>query len=245
MKEHPLLLSRPMVHALQNTVPGVWPPKSIDASQPFKWQTRRIVKNLRIRMRTTVTSDFAQLLPRSALRAPKGHVYKAHLNQHGAVSAVMHDGKTLGVKPGEFDFLCPYSAAGETLLVDYGGRKGWEVTVGDRVWFRETWHESDGGPDYFAADYAEGEAPGEDWRWRPSIYMPRTACRLFGEIKRLRLVRVCDISDADVRAEGVAQADFATLRAAWAAGWDSLNWHRAPYAESPWVWAIDFMRTQA
>lgn len=34
----------PMVLALLNTKPGVWPAEPIDPNKPFKWQTRRIVK---------------------------------------------------------------------------------------------------------------------------------------------------------------------------------------------------------
>jgi hypothetical protein len=33
-----------MVQALLNTKPDVWPAEPIDASKPFKWQTRRVIK---------------------------------------------------------------------------------------------------------------------------------------------------------------------------------------------------------
>jgi hypothetical protein len=44
MKEKPILFSTLMVEALFNTKPGVWPAEPLDASWPFKWQTRRVVK---------------------------------------------------------------------------------------------------------------------------------------------------------------------------------------------------------
>jgi len=38
----PILFSTPMVQALLNTKPGVWPAEPIDASKPCKSQTRRV-----------------------------------------------------------------------------------------------------------------------------------------------------------------------------------------------------------
>ena len=39
----------------------------------------------------------------------KGNVeYRAHFNPQSAVSAVLMDGRKLGLKPGEFDFVCPF-----------------------------------------------------------------------------------------------------------------------------------------
>ena len=40
----PILFSTPMVRALLNTKPGVWPPEPIDSGKPFKSQTRRVIK---------------------------------------------------------------------------------------------------------------------------------------------------------------------------------------------------------
>jgi len=40
----PILFSAPLVQALLNTKPGVWPAKPIDPSKPFKSQTRRVMK---------------------------------------------------------------------------------------------------------------------------------------------------------------------------------------------------------
>ncbi|MDR1220356.1 MAG: hypothetical protein LBK73_12215 [Treponema sp.] len=40
----PMIFSTPMVEALLNTKPGVWPAEPVDLKKPFKWQTRRVVK---------------------------------------------------------------------------------------------------------------------------------------------------------------------------------------------------------
>lgn len=279
MKEHPLLLSAPLVRAALNTQPDVWPARAIDPGKPFKWQTRRLAKNLRVRVRGMVRSDDAGLDVEPII-ATRG-VYSAEVGRAGAVSINVR-GKMLGVKPGEFDFVCPYSSGETTLVNDGDGEMHWEVQAGDGVWFRETWAVvNDGAPDVdvtrakedakngmpwssvaFRADanggYAESHRVGDCWR--PSIYLPRWACRLTGRIRRLRLEFLQDITGPDIVAEGVvarAHVDphlgkcpvghdgvmYPDLLSLWAAGWDSINKKRAPWKDNPLVWVIDFERT--
>ena len=44
-KEKPIIFSTPLIPAIQNLKPGTWPPEPIDPGKPWKWQTRRIVKD--------------------------------------------------------------------------------------------------------------------------------------------------------------------------------------------------------
>jgi hypothetical protein len=75
---------------------------------------------------------------------------------------------------------------------------------GDRLWVRETW--AKGGAFYiYAADTPCSEPPShntDEWnapaqdRWRPSVHMPRRACRLMLEVQAVRLERLRDDSIA-------------------------------------------------
>jgi len=101
--------------------------------------------------------------------------------------------------------------------------------VGDVLWVRETWrkhHITDTfGETHFdkpaiikyAADRPEPvyEVDGDGFQvfnkdgsekfipWRPSIFMPKAACRLYLQITDIRVERLQDISEEDAKAEGV------------------------------------------
>lgn len=113
---------------------------------------------------------------------------------------------------------------------------------GDRLWVRETWaisgHYRDG-PRY---EYRAFPADGEHFRsvgaWKPSIHMPREACRLVLEITDVRAERLQDMTEADAVAEGVAD------RAEFAAAWDATYPYACLWAWNPWVWAITFKQVK-
>ncbi len=119
---------------------------------------------------------------------------------------------------------------------------------GDRLWVRETFKElraEFGGIDGHVVNYrAQYADKTEAWRngpWKPSIHMPRWACRLLLDVKAVRVERLQDISRADAIAEGTVDIktpcmDFALL-------WDSLNAKRGyGWDTNPWVWVIEFER---
>lgn len=138
--------------------------------------------------------------------------------------------------------------------------------AGDILWVRETWAYLDFlGPEdadyvYKASDNGKDwENNTEGWKWKPSIYMPKEACRLFLKIKSVRVERLQDISEEDAKAEGVlyygeesndyknyeyndiygddwgvltAKESFKTL-------WQSINGPES-WLANPWVWVIEF-----
>lgn len=126
---------------------------------------------------------------------------------------------------------------------------------GTRLWVRETWAPHEGRQHaYYYADHPDWRtsADGEDVdinRWRPSIHMPRWACRLVLEVTEVRVERLQDISDEDVRAEGIrierhpeeSPEDYAMSHVeAYAEAWDRINGARASWDSNPWVWVVSF-----
>lgn len=89
--------------------------------------------------------------------------------------------------------------------------------------------------------------------WKPSIHMPRKACRLVLEITDVRVQRLQEITEDDAIAEGVDGPMCAELaiKTPWrdvaapvavhtyAALWDSINGAGA-WNSNPWVWALTF-----
>jgi len=90
--------------------------------------------------------------------------------------------------------------------------------------------------------------------WKPSIFMPRAACRLVLEVTAVRVERLQEISGLNAEAEGVRLTAGAALwphvnrsdkmKTAYRALWDSLNAKRGfGWDVNPLVWVIEFKRT--
>jgi hypothetical protein len=151
-----------------------------------------------------------------------------------------------------------------------------KYNVGDVLWVRETWC-------YVQLDHAHDLLEGrrernqfvfktevhEDWMlyakekygttWKPSIHMPKEACRLFLRVKSVRVERLKDITAMNAVEEGIemctdnnsvvvhwknylrknigegtAIGSFRTL-------WQSINGPES-WDENPWVWVVEFER---
>ena len=161
------------------------------------------------------------------------------------------------------DFTPEYVADPANSLCPYG-------KPGDRLWLRETWYcdhfEVMRGP-YLKPDdldigealddgtlvyAADGLTPYEADQpiWKPSIHMPRWACRILLEITDVRVERLQDISRADIRAEGLqcppelASDDVSPnyrdwYPVAWRELWESTG---GDWEANPWVWVVEFKR---
>lgn len=148
-----------------------------------------------------------------------------------------------------------------TIVCPYG-------EIGSYLWVRETWRESlteDGHECFgFLADrkYSCGKSMPADsataLKWKPSIHMPRRACRLILEIIDIRLQRLTDIDAASAKAEGI---NVCSENSKWqnympnrntnnwldnpidsfASLWSSIN-GASSWSNNPWVWVIDFKK---
>jgi len=129
--------------------------------------------------------------------------------------------------------------------------------VGDILWVRETWS-------YSEIYRLEGIKNGMDiWKWRPSIYMPRKAARIFLKVKNVRVERLQDITEEDAIAEGIkGYMEFGgrvkywiddlslgvgdmprSAKKAFEIIWNSINAKRGyGWDINPWVWVIEFER---
>jgi hypothetical protein len=118
--------------------------------------------------------------------------------------------------------------------------------VGDILWVRETWKISDFSLDkkiLYKADENNLWVRG----WKPAIFMPREACRLFLRVEALRVERLRDIAKSDAKAEGAPRAsgyDGDTLNG-YVAGfrklWDGINAKRGyGWDANPLVTVIEF-----
>lgn len=154
---------------------------------------------------------------------------------------------------------------------------------GDRLWVRETFMDllgtgierrtGDPGRYAYRADTplgSYGDAARKDYglKWKPSIFMPRTASRITLEVTGVRVERLQDISTQDAKAEGIESQGNEFSGHAWrcytdnAPGgvWFPEGEHTAPirsyrslwesingadsWITNPWVWAIEFKRVQ-
>ena len=89
--------------------------------------------------------------------------------------------------------------------------------------------------------------------WKPSIHMPRWASRLTLEIRKVRVERVQEISEADAAAEGADADYFARYmtgempQPSFVEGfkvlWNLVNAKRGfGWDVNPWVWVIEFRK---
>lgn len=158
---------------------------------------------------------------------------------------------------------CPYGQPGDRLwvreshLLDPPIDGTWP-SVGDTFAAVADIPERYRNPSYVL--YRADEKLTGDWRWRPSIHMPRWASRILLEVTDVRVTRLQDISEAGARAEGaepIRCAEFAPAdrdlldlplldpatphRNGFASLWDSINGAGA-WEANPWVWAVSFRR---
>ena len=91
-----------------------------------------------------------------------------------------------------------------------------KYSVGDILWVRETWqvtdfiHREDENWGYIYKASKNGrdwESNDDEWKWKPSIFMPKEACRIFLEVTGVRVERIKDINEDDAHAEGIVMTN--------------------------------------
>jgi hypothetical protein len=132
--------------------------------------------------------------------------------------------------------------------------------VGDILWVRETWHPKRhsfpiGEPFEYKATAKEDGNP-TDEPWKPSIFMPKEACRIFLKLTDIRVERLNDISVSDAISEGIEKfsngsgfrkyhkKDKVHLVAvnpieSYQSLWEKINGEKS-WSENPFVWVYKF-----
>lgn len=129
--------------------------------------------------------------------------------------------------------------------------------VGDRLWVREAWRTEptfDGLPprelDSAMAPVQYEAGPHADvlgGKLRPSMFMPRWACRLALTLTHVRAERLNDISRGDAMAEGCPFPNMAKgpdPRQWYADLWEQIN-GAGSWSANPWVWVAGFQTRAA
>lgn len=236
MNYKPILFSGPMVRAIL---------------EERKTQTRRVVK-------------FKSLDPKE--------VGAIHPDGSGTGWIAWQPGKNITAEftkteyPGADGFKCPYGNIGDILWVRETFVKGIYYDddcpvydengdVVEKIWYRAD------NPDLTWCDCGDMVAT----PWKPSIHMPKIACRIFLQIEDIRVERLRDISEADCIAEGIVYADSYYPRPpdgrlpplpwknyqtdgecllpidSYSSLWKEIN-GEGSWSANPWVWVIAFKR---
>jgi hypothetical protein len=120
--------------------------------------------------------------------------------------------------------LCPY---------------GWP---GDILWVREKWRHNDTQTGYPYHHYQDDTiyTDRDNEKWKPSIFMPKTACRIFLKISDVRVERLQDIDEENIYSEGISNKKFPFKE--WERLWKKINGIES-WNQNPWVWVIEFELT--
>lgn len=138
--------------------------------------------------------------------------------------------------------------------------------VGDKLWVKETFIEFAEGKYEYKAQFTYPEYR----KWKPSLFLPKAAARIWLEITGVRCERLLDITEADAFAEGIEwkikypeecpdtkyYKDYSVKkreRFAFGYGfgavnsfltlWDSINGFGS-HKLSPWVFVYEFKRIE-
>lgn len=207
--------------------------------------------------RKTMTRRVAKLTPE--LKRMGGDLNKAFIDGKSSDEEYLHvpcvDDPT--GKPWDKTvqtLLCPYGTLGENETMLWIREAWYDYGCWNSRWHGLRGNESDGPlkPSYVAdnpqifhdslgnswnvAENGQRKERGDPyWRKKPSIYLPRWACRMTMPLTRVRVERVQSINYKDCMAEGLLRYEFAAL-------WEEINGKRAgcKWADNPWVWVLEF-----
>lgn len=147
-----------------------------------------------------------------------------------------------------YDVKCPYGQVGDQLWVreTHFVVPGKGNAFGEKILYR-----ADGGN-------LEAQIKEAGEKWKPSIFMPRSASRIDLLIKDIRVERLQDISEKDAIAEGIKpfkhkdtsyryrdndKHGYGSATGAFRALWQLINGEKS-WDKNPWSWVIEFEKIE-
>lgn len=154
----------------------------------------------------------------------------------------------------------------ETSTASYISKLLMPYQPGDILYVRETWcdptPDQSGWPVLYKADMPmhwdakdvefgkDVTLKAEDFKWRPSIHMPKEAARLFLKVKAVSAQRLQDFLCCrdEIIKEGIFFDTYAAAAESFKTLWDSTvkqeDISDLGFDANPWVWAIEFERCE-
>lgn len=148
---------------------------------------------------------------------------------------------------------------GEPYLFYPCGIKRPKYQLDDVLWVRETWCRADDGI-YFKADStpdSERQRIDYGYKWRPSIFMPKEACRIFLRVVGIRVEKLQEIENQEAMIEVGHEcrknecsiyghcSDLRSWVDCFHVLWDEINAERGySWDSNPWVWVYRFVRCE-
>lgn len=187
-------------------------------------------------------------MTRRVVKGSDDHYYQSLVNHASSKHTFVLNGNYNPSENDVCEIKCPYGQ------------------VGDLLWVRETWHYFDR-PDQFLYKANPNDHQHTD-KWKPSIHMPKAACRIFLRITNIRVERLQDITEQDAITEGIEKIGYMYLDyysqselskiarkrnaiplykqaiTSFQSLWASIN-GVGNWDENPWVWVIEFERVNA
>jgi len=239
IKEKPIIFSTPMIQAILNTEPGIFPPKRINSNKPFKAMTRRVIK------------------PQPDDYGVKG------VTVEGFQTALEHaEEYWINTEEGESVQIKPKYEKGDILWV----RETWRVShvgiSGNEEWAHIVYKEGEGKT--ITINNEQSLFYTTKAKWQSPYFLRREASRILLKVTDVGIQRLQEISKTGAILEGsyldrckcvpkskdktafdkLFQQHYCHIHGTeYKKLWDSINAKRGYSWESnPWVWVYEFMR---
>jgi hypothetical protein len=225
-KEKPIIFSGPSIPAILNLKPNVWPPEPIDPGKPWKWQTRRIVKD-------DIVNGF-------------------DIDIDGKVIAYIDQATGDSYKPEE---ICPYPPGTRLWVRETWQKNYWnEAMIPNKYAYKaspETWiyfsEEEKRLEKKWRSPRFMPKAAARLWLEVKSARVERLQnINHEDAIAEGTLQWICEEHKSGSYFDNAMRgAACAKPERAFALLWDSINAKRGyPWENNPWVWVYEFMRIE-